>query len=205
MEARKVHFHQLHKLGDCMELAPFRVIVDVSLVESFTDLDVNDYGNKHICSLANGYEDGSWRVDAFLDFVWDNIADTALSAQERSALEGRPGSTLRQSAMNLRLTESTDDFGRGSELAEIVLYGVMKHKYSALPVVPKIYYKQNVNDNAKGADSVHITIDADGGYSLWFGEAKFYKSIESATLAKLVKSVKASVEVQKLGTRPIKL
>ena len=47
----------------------------------------------------------------------------------------------------------------GSELAEILLYGIMHHHYKALPVVPKIFNKQNSNDNAKGADSVHIVLE----------------------------------------------
>jgi hypothetical protein len=55
----------------------------------------------------------------------------------------------------------------------------MKDHYSALPVVPKIFYKQNPQDNAKGADSVHIVIE-DNDFSLWFGEAKFYRNIDTA-------------------------
>jgi hypothetical protein len=55
----------------------------------------------------------------------------------------------------------------------------MKDHYSALPVVPKIFYKQNSQDNAKGADSVHIVIK-DNDFSLWFGEAKFYRNIDIA-------------------------
>lgn len=178
-------------------VGPFEIVIDTALVEAFADLDKGSFGNKSICSLANGFEDGAWRTDTFLDFVWDNISETALSAQERTALEGRPGSILRQSAKNLRLTE-TDDIGHGSELAEILLYGIMRHKHGALPVVPKIFYKQNVNDNAKGADSVHITLENDGTYALWFGEAKFYGSIESSALGKVVTSVKASVGTEKL-------
>jgi len=178
-------------------IGPFEVVIDTTLIEAFIDLDQDSFRNKSICSLANGFEDGGWRTDIFLDFVWDNIAETALSAQERSALEGRPGSILRQSAKNLRLTE-TDDIGHGSELAEILLYGIMRHKHGALPVVPKIFYKQNRNDNAKGADSVHITVYDDDTYALWFGEAKFYGSIESSALGKVVASVKSSVETERL-------
>lgn len=179
-------------------VGPFKIVIDTSLIEAFVDLNRDSFSNKRICSLANGFEDGNWRIDVFLDFVWDNIAETALSAQERSALEGRPGSILRKSAQNLRLTESENDIGHGSELAEILLYGIMRHKYGALPVVPKIFYKQNRNDNAKGADSVHITVDPDSSFALWFGEAKFYSSIESSSLNSVVSSVKASIETEKL-------
>ena len=65
---------------------------------------------------------------------------------------------------NLRLVDR--DNGQGSVIAEIVLYGIMRYHYEALPVVPKIFYKQNANDNAKGADSVHIILDDKGNFTL---------------------------------------
>ena len=52
----------------------------------------------------------------------------------------------------------------------------MKHHYGALSAVPKIFYKQNVQDNAKGADSVHIVLN-NNDFSIWFGEAKFYPNL----------------------------
>jgi len=74
----------------------------------------------------------------------------------------------------------------------------MKKHYGALPVVPKIFYKQNTQDNAKGADSVHIIIDQFSDFSIWFGEAKFYSSIENTRLSEIIKSVGASIETNKL-------
>ena len=78
------------------------------------------------------------------------------------------------------------------------LYGIMQHYYNALPVVPKIFYKQNAQDNAKGADSVHIVLEGDTDFSLWFGEAKFYSSIEDKRLDAILISVKNSLETEKL-------
>ncbi|MGH1572776.1 HamA C-terminal domain-containing protein [Methylobacterium sp. P31] len=66
-----------------------------------------------------------------------------------------------------------------------------------LPVVPKIFYKQNVNDNAKGADSVHIVIN-NNDFTLWFGEAKFYNSIADARLGAVVNSVYDALNTKKL-------
>nr|WP_237731771.1 DUF1837 domain-containing protein [Bathymodiolus thermophilus thioautotrophic gill symbiont] len=106
------------------------------------------------------------------------MAETALSKSERDALINNPNTILTDSAKKLRIS---DDSGKGSELCEILLYGIMKDYYTALSVVPKIFYKQNVNDNAKGADSVHIVIDNnEQDFSLWFGEAKFYQNIDGA-------------------------
>ena len=74
----------------------------------------------------------------------------------------------------------------------------MKHHYKALPIVPKIFYKQNKKDEAKGSDSVHIVIESPNSFSLWFGESKFYNSIENARLDTIVESVKDSLSLDKI-------
>lgn len=150
-----------------------------------------------LLSIANDFEDSKWRVQRFHEFIWNNIAQTALSESERNALIDSPQTLLNRAASNLRLTDSAKDIGSGSELAEAVLYGVMHAYYGGLPVVPKIFYKQNVQDNAKGADSVHVTLDGDT-FRLWFGESKFYSNIEDARLAAIVKSVGDSLKADKL-------
>ena len=98
---------------------------------------------------------------------------------------------LRMAAERLRIC---DDNGKGSELAEIFLYGVMRRHYGALPAVPKIFYKQNRNDNAKGADSVHIVVSEGGAFELWLGEAKFYKSISDSDFDTFISSVENTLD-----------
>ena len=95
---------------------------------------------------------------------------------------------LIEAAKHLRLVDKEQN-GKGSEIAEIILYGIMKNHYKALSAIPKIFYKQNDNDNAKGSDSVHIVIDPNGGFQLWLGEAKFYNSLEDARLYEPINSV----------------
>lgn len=176
----------------------FEILVDDLYLKIFSDTALAPVENKRVLSLANDFEDEKWRYEKFENFIWDNIALTALSAQEREKLTGQSRSTLRESAKNLRLTDKAGDIGQGSELAEIILYGIMHHHYGALPVVPKIFYKQNVQDNAKGADSVHIVLEGEDDFSLWFGEAKFFNSIEDARLPAVVKSVGNSLDTAKL-------
>lgn len=175
----------------------FQVVVDDSLLA--LGLGIGDVDKRrYLLSVVNDFEDGKWRREKFENFIWDNIAETALSKRDREALEGQPASLLRQAAHNLRLVEAPGDPGRGSELAEIVLYGILKHKYGALPVVPKIFYKQNNQDNAKGADSVHIRREGPDEFSLWFGETKFYNNIDDVRLDKVVESVATSLDSGKL-------
>lgn len=172
----------------------FDILID-DMFENFNlEPGLTPVSNKKVLSLLNNFEGGAWRFSQFQSFIWDNIAETALSQRERDSLVNH--SLLTAAAKNLRLSDN-DKIGEGSELAEIVLYGVMKHHFNALPVVPKIFYKQNPQDNAKGADSVHIVV-AEDDFTLWFGEAKFYTSIEDVSLTKIVTSVENSLKTDKL-------
>ena len=176
----------------------FEILIDESFVNINANKDLEPIENKKVLSLINDFEDGTWRYSKFQSFVWDNIRESSLSHKERESLISKSHSSLIAAAKNLRLTDKENDIGGGSELAEVVLYGIMKHHYNGLPVVPKIFYKQNNQDNAKGADSVHIVIENDNDFSIWFGEAKFYNSIENARLGSIVKSVENSLQTNKL-------
>lgn len=174
----------------------FEVLIDDSLSTVTSAKDLTDIVNNRIISLINDFEDAEWRYQKFQSYLWDNIAQTALSEKERSSLVDQSHSSLIAAAQNLRLTDN-DEIGQGSEIAEVFLYGLMRHRFGALPVVPKIFYKQNVQDNAKGADSVHIVVAGDD-FTLWFGEAKFYNSIADARLDSVVTSVMNSLSTDKL-------
>lgn len=176
----------------------FKILIDDSFINITTTPGLSPIENKNVVSMINDFEDGKWRFKKFQNFIWDNIAETALSQRERESLVDKTHSALTAAARNLRLTDKEEDVGKGSELAEIVLYGVMKHHYKALPVVPKIFYKQNAQDNAKGADSVHIVAINDDDFTIWFGEAKFFNSIENARLADIITSVDNALGADKL-------
>jgi len=173
----------------------FRVLIDDTFLNLCSD-EVTPIENKNVLSISCDFEGGAWRYDKFQNFIWDNIAETSLSHRERESLAGNSHTLLVEAAKNLRFTDK--ELNQGSELAEIVLYGVMKRHYGALAVVPKIFYKQNSQDNAKGADSVHIVLEGANDFSIWFGEAKFYNSIEDSRLLEIVKSVGNSLKTNKL-------
>lgn len=174
----------------------FEILVEDSLASITSVAQLKTKINKLVLSLVNDFEDTAWRYSKFQNWIWDNIAFTALSQRERSALANKSHSSLIAAAKNLRLTDK-DEVGQGSEIAEVFLYGIMHHHYGALPVVPKIFYKQNAQDNVKGADSVHIVLNGDD-FSLWFGEAKFYNSISDARLDAIVTSVLSLLSTDKL-------
>ena len=176
----------------------FTILIDESFLSICTDKTLEPINNKYVISLINDFEDGQWRYNNFQNFIWDNIAETSLSVRERESLVNQSHSLLALAAKNLRLTDKEDDISQGSEISEILLYGIMRHYYNALPVVPKIFYKQNTQDNAKGADSVHIVVQGSNDFSIWFGEAKFYNSLADARLGTIVNSVEKSLQTDKL-------
>lgn len=174
---------------------PFQVIIDCPFKDITKESTLTPIDNKYSLCMVNDFEDGKWNLEAFHDFIWDNIAQTALNKEEREALGGRPSTLLKRAAKNLRITDKDVS---GGEIAEILLYSIMKHHYNALPVVPKIYYKQNANDFAKGADSVHIVIEDEDNFSFWLGETKFYNKLENARLDKVVESVHDTLTSNKI-------
>lgn len=173
---------------------PFNIIINnVAFADICDDLNLSPIDKKTVLGIANEYEDGKWQYSKFYRFIWNNIQEDALNKKERDSVIMEPASCLEKAAANLRITDG--DIA-GGEIAEILLYGIMKNYYNALPVVPKIYYKQNRNDYAKGADSVHIVIEGEDSFSLWLGEAKFYDSIENVRLKEIVESVKNTLSLQ---------
>lgn len=177
----------------------FEVLIKDKLAQLIPDFELKPIENKEVLSLINDFENGSWRFQKFHHYIWNNIAQTALNYQEREALIGEPQTTLYNAAQKLRLTDSQSP-SEGSEIAEILLYALMKDYFGALPVVPKIFYKQNTKDFAKGADSVHIVVTdkEKKEFTVWLGEAKFYNSADTQRLREIVESVGETLSRKKL-------
>lgn len=170
------------------KLIDFDILIDDAFVNICADPSLTPIDKSYLLSVVNGYEDNKWRMNLFRNFIFNNLAETGLSAQEREALSDKKFETLVAAAQKLRIEKKINK-NSGGEIGEIMLYGIMKHHFHALPVVPKIFYKQNAKDYAKGADSVHIILTQDGDFELWLGEAKFYDSINNARLDEPIASI----------------
>lgn len=153
--------------------------------------------NGYLLSLINDYEDKKWCYNKFDDFIGNNIIETALNYEERQKVINKAKTVIQQAYKRLK-PFANNDKGFGGEVGEIFLYGVMREYYNALPIVAKIFHKQNRNDNVKGADSIHITIDEANNFEFWYGEAKFYKSLNSQNFNNLIESIKNLLSSNKL-------
>ena len=176
----------------------FDILIDDSFVNfNPNSVEITPDTNDFLISLVNGFEEGHWMKKNFQNFIYNNIAETALKAEERMKMIDNSYSCLVESAKHLRLIDkdSADedakkkDKGRGSEIAEIILYGIMKHYFKAIPAIPKIYYKQSDNMNAFGDDSVHIVLTEDNDFQIWLGEAKFYNDLDDKRFNEPLKSI----------------
>lgn len=172
----------------------FDILIDDTFF-NLTKLGDNNH-LKNVLSEYNDFEDGNWRYERFEEYILNNLVLTCLSANEREKIPDNSYSQLKLACQNLRILD-TDDNGKGSEIAEILLYGIMKDYYKALPAVAKIFFKQNVNDYAKGSDGFHIVLTEED-FSIWYGEAKFYKSLGKAQLTTIATSVFNSLDSKKL-------
>lgn len=172
----------------------FDILIDSSLYDLTQDSSIGK--NNNLLSEINNFESGEWRYSRFHDYIMNNIFLTTLSYEERQKIPNDSFTCFKKACQNLRILES-DDNGKGSEIAEILLYAIMKDHFNALPAIPKIFYKENVNDYAKGADGVHIVLD-ENDFSLWYGEAKFYKSFGTTEFDTIAKSVLNSLNPKKV-------
>lgn len=178
-------------------MSALNIIVNASILSLHPDMDASKYHNLKLLSIANDYEEESWRYNQFNMLLWDHIGEATLSARERKALINQPGTFLSTAAKKLKLID-TKKRTSSSEIAEILLYAIMKIHFKALSVVPKIFYKQNTNDPAKGADSVHINIIDKDKFNLWLGEAKFYSDISTNRFNTIIDSVESMLSKDKI-------
>lgn len=174
---------------------------DFELIDSEIDdlIVVQRCSGRSLCSTmcSNDYENGQWRYSHFNDFVFDNIPHICLSEEEIENCQGKGLTITKLAAQKLRLSSEKDN-GFGGEIAEILLDAAMRTFLKSKVLVPKIYLKQNNNDNVKGSDIMHISFTQDD-FWIWLGEAKFYLDFKSA-IADACKSIEAMLSESQLKT-----
>lgn len=162
-----------------------RIVVDSSVVTDTWKPD-GASGKEALLGLVSDEESGETSISAAQKFVLRNLLKACLSSQELADSLASEHDLMKLAAEHIRVVGGN---GKASELAEIFLYGVLHEYFGCLPACSKIFYKQNVNDPVKGADSVHVHIANDGTTTYWYGEAKFYKTFGAPEMDVVIKSV----------------
>lgn len=65
---------------------PFNVIETCPFKVISLDSELEPVDKKFCLWMVNDFEDGKWNIEFFHDYIWDNIAQTALNQKEREAL-----------------------------------------------------------------------------------------------------------------------
>jgi hypothetical protein len=117
-------------------MSVFKVLIN----EVFVNIDINNLDivdNKHVFSLVNDFESGKWRQCEFQEYIWNNIAETALSKEEEKNLVGKSVSILKESAKNLRASVESGNIISLYFLIKISEFGFCKSENSILKSVEK--------------------------------------------------------------------
>ena len=128
--------------------------------------------------VCAGFEGGAWRAQDLVDDLFQrHLPSFALSFTDLTSIDGETAArSLKQAA---DIVYNTNKYGSRGEMGELILHGVAKDFFGALPAVSKIYYKDSANDTVKGFDCVHVT-ETQGELVLWLGEVKFYSNLAQA-------------------------
>src|SRR5688572_17604783 len=124
-----------------------------------------------------GYELQAWRCSGLAKHLLQWLPEFALSYSECIGLDA--GSAVRRIGEAAASIYSSDKYKRRGEFGEVLLHAVLRQRYSSIPLISKIYFKDSPNDTAKGFDAVHV-VHGSSGLELWLGEAKFYGDIAQA-------------------------
>ena len=149
--------------------------------DSFLEICVHEMKfTPGLTGASVGYENRQWRSAQFTDHIFEWLPEFALSPEEARSLNGSNAAALFRKAA--RSVYRTDNYDRRGEFGELLLHILMRQVFETIPAISKIFYKDNVNDNVKGFDAVHV-LNTGEELELWLGEAKFYSDIRGAIRA----------------------
>lgn len=179
----------------CYNNRMLKITIDHCLATSVLELD-NLGAGENLLAIHGCQDVNCFGEKAFYRFIMKHMLNAALSLREREASFLSDAEKLKRAMSHYRVT--TNQRAKGSEIAEICLYGVMADYYKAVSSVPKIYYKQSRDKQVNGADSVHVVVDSTGEFSIWLGEAKFYKAPSVAAYKDITTSIVAMLDPERL-------
>lgn len=134
--------------------------------------------NPPLYVVCPGYEMKVWRgEDLASDVFKRHLTSFALRFSEFQSINGdTAGAAISRAAKKVY---ASDKYKSRGEFGELILHGVLRDFFGAIPAVSKIYYKDSDNDTVKGFDSVHI-VESGDEIEIWLGESKFYQDLGKA-------------------------
>jgi len=130
------------------------------------------------------YESGLYRQADLIKIIRDTVIHFALTPQELAQIDAESLAKLQSRAwkrISNRPKEKKGDYG------ELLLFLILQVFYPARKIITKVRLRSSLNDEIKGYDCAHFSID-NGEICLWLGEAKFHQDFSSA-IFKAVESI----------------
>lgn len=153
------------------------------------EIDGNKRGHT---SVYCDYEQGEWFYDQMVNWLKKHIPTYALSPKEIKKISPENLYDIGEKAARLVYGRTAKLKKRG-EIGEIMLHGLISDLYGTTPVISKVFHKSARSDTVKGFDCVHAIVVENEIESLWLGEAKFWKNIDSA-IKDAIKSIQSITE-----------
>lgn len=151
----------------------------------FCDVKLTTSHNKYSKdSYHLSYESGLYRQKDLVKIIRDTVIHFALTPQELAQINADSLARLQKRAWNRisnRPSEKKGDYG------ELLLFLILEVFYPARKIVTKVRLRSSLNDEIKGYDCAHFSIDKDE-ICLWLGEAKFHQDFSTA-IFKAVQSI----------------
>lgn len=141
-------------------------------------------------SYCAGFELTEWRCNGLADNLMEWITDYALKSDElRESNHTNNYVRLKQAASRVYTTHKYSSRG---EVGEIIAHAVCRTYFDTIPVAARVNYLSASNDPVKAFDLVHVRYRSDDKLELWLGEAKFFKSRNSA-IKDAINSIKGHI------------
>lgn len=143
-----------------------------------------------LCTYFVGFDinpdngDSEYRWKPFIKLLQGVISEFAFGFHE--------GVTVLQTEILQKLCEAAKSIrcdGKGGDIGELILHLLLRDFHDTIPLLSKIYFKDNRGIPVHGFDAVHIQPDEK---TLWLGESKLYKDGKDGVLA-LIDDIKKHI------------
>lgn len=141
-----------------------------------------------------GFDRKKFRLTPLVDIIRNVIPEFALGYH--------CGTMIGLTSMVEKLKEAaelvylTDTYKNRGEFGELILHLLLRDFQNTIPLISKIYFKDNNDVPAHGFDGVQISINGDEK-KLWLGESKLYNS-GSRGVSELAKDIEKHVNADYL-------
>lgn len=136
-------------------------------------------------TLCAGYDGGEWRCTQLAKHLSEWLLEFALRKHELALIT--PATAMAAIRVAAARVFGEDGRSRG-EAGELLLHAGCRQEFGTDQLVARLYYKSSLDEQVHGFDCVHFR-ESDKQVELWLGEAKLYRSVDSA-IAKARRSIK---------------